>query len=283
MRLTTAVLIAALAAVTAAPLSAQTPPRKPVGELPPIKTPVTADDLRIVERAAQLLDSPTRWNRVDTTDCVPGAKTLSLDCALEEASREIAGRVDDQSAAMQEARVTVWAVAARSYGGRLSGYNDDSTTTFNDLQQFFRIVRNRLVRRMAEENPSTAYADSGGPSQARPPVTQADLRIVQRAREILDSPAKWNRADTRTCPEGARTFSLYCALAKATQEVTGSFAHRGAAMQEARFVIDDMAANAPYYSHRLMYFNNDPATTFFDVEKFFQLLEARISARLAGR
>jgi hypothetical protein len=28
---------------------------------------------------------------------------------------------------------------------------------------------------------------------ARPPVTKADIRIVQRAKQILDSPAKWNR------------------------------------------------------------------------------------------
>jgi hypothetical protein len=29
-----------------------------------------------------------------------------------------------------------------------------------------------------------------------------------------------------------------------------------------------------------MHYNNDPATTFFDVQKFFQLLEERIEARL---
>ena len=33
--------------------------------------------------------------------------------------------------------------------------------------------------------------------QARPPVTKADLEIVKHAREILDSPSKWNRADNR--------------------------------------------------------------------------------------
>jgi hypothetical protein len=51
-------------------------------------------------------------------------------------------------------------------------------------------------------------------------------------------------------------------------------------MQEARFVIDDIAPNAGYYGHRLMDFNNDPATTFFDVQKFFQVLEERISRGL---
>lgn len=69
-------------------------------------------------------------------------------------------------------------------------------------------------------------------SEARPPVTKSDLKIVKRARAILNSPSKWNRADTRVCPVGAKTFSLYCALEKATNEVSGNFEHRGAAMQE---------------------------------------------------
>ncbi len=115
---------------------------------------------------------------------------------------------------------------------------------------------------------------------ARPPVTKADVRIVQRAREILDSPSEWNRVDTRVCPAAAKTFSLYCALEKATDEVSGKFEHRGAAMQEARFVIDDIAPNRKKYHHRLMDYNNDPSTTFTDVQKFFRLLEERISTGL---
>jgi hypothetical protein len=113
-------------------------------------------------------------------------------------------------------------------------------------------------------------------SEARPPVTKADVRIVQRAREILSSPAKWNRADNRVCPAAAKTFSLYCALEKATDEVSGHFEHRGAAMQEARFVIEDVAPNWREYHHRLMGYNNDPRTTFADIQKVFQLLEERI-------
>ena len=57
---------------------------------------------------------------------------------------------------------------------------------------------------------------------------------VIRARQILNSQSKWNRADTRVCPADAKTFSLYCALENATDEVSGKFEHRGAAMQEAR-------------------------------------------------
>jgi len=122
-----------------------------------------------------------------------------------------------------------------------------------------------------------------GPSDANPPVTEADVRIVQRAREILNSPAKWNRADNRECPATQRTYSLYCALEKATQEVSKNFEHRGAAMQQARFVIDDVLAKGNHYEHRLKDYNNDSQTTFTDVQKFFTLLEERIQKQLAGQ
>jgi hypothetical protein len=117
-------------------------------------------------------------------------------------------------------------------------------------------------------------------SEARPPVTKADLDIVEHARKILDSPAKWNRADTRKCPPDETTFSLYCALERATYEVTGDFAHRGAAMQEARFVIEEVAPDWKKYNHRLMDYNNDPKTTFADIQKVFQLLHDHIAKRL---
>jgi hypothetical protein len=116
-------------------------------------------------------------------------------------------------------------------------------------------------------------------SNVRPPVSQADIEIVKRAREILNSPAVWNRADNRNCPANEKTFSLYCALEKATDEVSAHFEHRGAAMQEARFVIDDIAPNRNY-DHRLMGYNNDPTTTFADIQKVFALLETRIANRL---
>jgi len=116
--------------------------------------------------------------------------------------------------------------------------------------------------------------------EVRPLVTKADVKIVQRAREILSSPSKWNRADTRVCPPEAKTFGLYCALEKATEEVSGNFAHRGAAMQEARFLIDEITPKEKQYEHRLMNYNNDPTTTFVDIQKVLRLLEERIAKRL---
>jgi hypothetical protein len=120
-----------------------------------------------------------------------------------------------------------------------------------------------------------------GDSNADPPVTRDDIKIVQRAEAILSSPEKWNRADNRECPKNARTFSLYCALETASDEVSGHFAHREAAMQQARFVIDDDLAKGNHYEHRLKYYNNDPKTTYADVQEFFQLLQKRIATRLS--
>ena len=117
---------------------------------------------------------------------------------------------------------------------------------------------------------------------ARPPVTQSDVQVVRRARQLLASPAAWNRADNRQCPAGAQTFSLYCALETATIEVYGGFEHRGAAMQEARFAIEQIAPGRDYH-HRLMDFNNDPGTTFADLQRTLEVLENRIVARLTSR
>ncbi|PYY13639.1 MAG: hypothetical protein DMG60_21525 [Acidobacteria bacterium] len=119
-----------------------------------------------------------------------------------------------------------------------------------------------------------------GPSDANPPVSRADIRIVRRAREILNSPTKWNRADNRECPATQTTYSLYCALEKATEEISKKFEHRGAAMQQARFVIDEDLAKGNHYEHRLMDYNNDPKTTFADVQRLFALLEQRIKKRI---
>lgn len=117
---------------------------------------------------------------------------------------------------------------------------------------------------------------------ARPPLTKADAEIAKRAAEILNSPEKWNRADDRVCVADAKTFSLYCALELATDQVSGNFAHRGAAMQEARFVVEEVAPNLRHYDHRLMDYNNDPTTSFADIQGVFWLLEKHVEVQVAN-
>ncbi len=67
------------------------------------------------------------------------------------------------------------------------------------------------------ENAQSPTKQQPDDSNARPPVTKTDLLIIRRSDQILDSEAKWNRVDTRICPDDAKTFSLYCALEKASK------------------------------------------------------------------
>jgi len=136
-----------------------------------------------------------------------------------------------------------------------------------------------LLLPLAANAQGTASQTAGDDSKARHPVTKSDLLIVKRAQELLNSPMKWNRADNRVCPAQAKTVSLYCALQMATIEIGGKAEHRGVALQEARFVIDEIAADRNY-EHRLMNYNNDPTTTFADIQEVLRITESLITLRL---
>jgi hypothetical protein len=111
------------------------------------------------------------------------------------------------------------------------------------------------------------------------PVSIEDLRILDRADQLLASEANWNRKDTRECPSGASTLSLYCALHAACIEVIGTYDHRRPALQEVRFAIESVSGGREF-EHRLMEFNNLPETTFADVKKVLALARANVASRL---
>jgi hypothetical protein len=116
---------------------------------------------------------------------------------------------------------------------------------------------------------------------AGPAVTENDLHVIARTREILSSSDKWNHADSGTCAADATTFSLLCALQKASIEVNGSFDNRGAAVQEVRFSIDDLVGNAKHYNSRLTDFNNDPDTTFDGIQQALRNTENSLTEKMA--
>ncbi len=109
-----------------------------------------------------------------------------------------------------------------------------------------------------------------------------DLLIVDQAKEILSAPSKWNRVDTdaHECTPITTTFTLYCALETATKKISGSFKHRDTAMQDARFLIESDFEKGKHYQHRLLDYNNDPTTSFADIQKFFDLLKIRIEQQI---
>ncbi|WP_018971978.1 DUF6197 family protein [Rudaea cellulosilytica] len=111
------------------------------------------------------------------------------------------------------------------------------------------------------------------------PVTAADVEILDKANALLLSESSWNRNDTRKCPAEAKMLSLFCALHDASIEVLGSYDHRRVALQEVRFIIEDVSGGRKF-QHRLMDFNNLPTTTFGDVKKVLAMARAKVVARL---
>ena len=75
------------------------------------------------------------------------------------------------------------------------------------------------------------------------PPNELDRKIVERAAVLLSPPSAWNRTNDRKCPATAMTWSIYCAMEKATGEVTGGIDHRRPAMEVVREIVDDRAAD----------------------------------------
>ncbi len=96
-----------------------------------------------------------------------------------------------------------------------------------------------------------------------------DRKIVREAAGILATEAAWNRADNRRCQANATTWSIYCAMEKATIDVTGGFHHRRPALEVVRQIVEERTATR-HYHHRLMDYNNDPRTRLSDVQNLFK-------------
>jgi hypothetical protein len=356
-------LVAAAALVVAA-ASARAQTSSPGAAGPQARVPGAAD-LRIVQRASEILRSPAAWNQTDRQNsCTATAQTFGLYCLLKKASEDVTGTFDHGSLVMDEARDVIDFVAMRDYGARLIGYNNDSTTSFADMQALLRILHNRFVKRIEAANtvqtpaaPSTCRLHAGhdrwtgscgvlldgtpvlsiSPARAiatglwrrdaqpsevwagamkdtsaddphieveiyaggsgvirtqygwfpvtafarrdstltfqvdgehEVPPNDVDREILKRAAAILTSDAVWNRADTRDCPSSATTWSIYCAVTRASIEVTGGFHHRRPAAQLVRQIVDERSKGRSY-GHRLMDYNNDRTTKLEDVRTLF--------------
>lgn len=94
-----------------------------------------------------------------------------------------------------------------------------------------------------------------------------DLQILQKADSLLSDSLKWNRHDDRECADDIANgkYSLYCALYKASVDVTGAYVHRRAALQLVRYTIEKHGKER-CKEHRLMDWNNHPNTTFTEVK-----------------
>jgi hypothetical protein len=128
------------------------------------------------------------------------------------------------------------------------------------------------------------YHENGGEltfdvdTSTQAPPSDLDREIVKRADAIFSSDAVWNRADDRKCAVDATTWSIYCAIERATAEVAGAAHHRRPAMEAVRQIVDQRSAGRQY-SHRLMDYNNDRRTTLADVHSLFAEALRRMEAR----
>jgi hypothetical protein len=113
-------------------------------------------------------------------------------------------------------------------------------------------------------------------------VTFEDLRILERADQILVSPAVWNRHDTRECQPQDKVWSLFCAMEKASLDVLGEYRHREVALQEVRFAVED-ATKGIEFEHRMMDYNNLQSTTFRDIKNILAVATRRVRERLAAQ
>jgi hypothetical protein len=219
-----------------------------------------------------------------------------------------AGKMTDaEYPVMEEATKAVGLVTAKKYAAPLVDYNNDPATTFTDVQAFFRLLQDQLVKHGTsdlEGNFDDVEIEiyPGGTGAIRTydgwyPVSGFDARdsmlrfqidtahevlpneldreILQHAAAIITSDAVWNRADNRKCPPNATTWSIYCAEEQASIEVTGGFHHRRPALELVREIVDERTQKKTY-QHRLMGYNNDLATHLEDVRSLFAEAISRI-------
>ena len=112
--------------------------------------PVTAEDLRILDRADAILGDSTKWNRKDDRTCMPEDTTWSLFCALQRGSIEVLGTYDHRRVALQEVRFAVEEAApSQAFEHRLRDYNNLSTTRFEDIKAVLHVARKRVADRLA--------------------------------------------------------------------------------------------------------------------------------------
>lgn len=269
-----------LGLLTVTPASAQSPAVPRPGDIHASTIPpVFREELALVRRARASLDAPRKWNHRDRGTC-SGPLRVSIHCALEQAAQEERVHPAVLDAVLQEARLAIWdVVVSRELEHPLMDYNNDPATGFADVQRLLRWLETRITRRLAQGR-ATVTARQDDP-EANPPAAPVDLLIISQANELLRSRTAWNSHDTRDCPAGATSFSLYCALVEGSDRVLHDLEPRGAVMQEARFVVAELAKDRRY-EHRLMDYNNDPTTGFAGVQKALRLVQSRLEQRLAS-
>jgi hypothetical protein len=156
-RLLACALVAAAAAIAAgrysdAAAQGQPPRLGPTNaELERRDQAVTADDVRILTRAAELLKNESVWNRADDRECTDDEATgkRSLFCALQKACIDVLGSYDHRRVALQEVRFAVEdATRGRDFEHRLRDFNNLSSTRLADVRAVLEVALDRVKSRL---------------------------------------------------------------------------------------------------------------------------------------
>jgi hypothetical protein len=113
--------------------------------------PVTAQDLHILNRAAELLKDESVWNRADDRECKDDEAMgrRSLFCALQKACIDVLGTYDHRKVALQEVRFAVEdATRGRDFEHRLRDFNNLPTTRFVDIKTVLQSSTDRVKSRL---------------------------------------------------------------------------------------------------------------------------------------
>jgi len=100
-----------------------------------VEAPEETDRLVLV-RTTELLADEARWDRSEERDCELDATTLTLYCALRQASFDVYGGFRHRRPALQVVRVMIEQHRPEAdYAHRLGGFNADPDVSHEDLNQ----------------------------------------------------------------------------------------------------------------------------------------------------
>lgn len=111
-------------------------------------------------------------------------------------------------------------------------------------------------------------------SRQRAP-SEEDLKVIDRAKEILSSEGKWSKNCTRKCSSNAEKYSIFCAMMKAQGDVLPGVHYRQPAMQAFREVLNTVGKGR-FDKHRIQDWNNHPDTTFAEVHDLLDKTRSRL-------
>ena len=109
------------------------------------QAPPSEIDLEILIAASEMISSVDMWDREDDRNCENDSGTLSVYCALAKSTAHFMGRYQHRQPAMQAVRFVIqekWPDRITSH--RLMDFNNDPSTTLEDLHQLFEMALGRL-------------------------------------------------------------------------------------------------------------------------------------------